>query len=343
MTAVSVLLGTAAKAMVCLSLMALATAGALAFVLVVKPFADGDQSSVDADEMTRADKTQALSLGATLVAIAIGFTCLLIPDRSDTVDGVIASVIAVVAVIPIAMGLWEKYRKHKEKKKRKRARETEPEPEPELEVETTSNPMAAQSSRWTQKQSRQHGRPYWVDRETGKSTWTKPKSDELDNLPEGWVEKEHESRPYYVNATTRERVWTRPTSSGVAAPRAARAQRSATSSCVEKYSEQHRRPYWVHKQTGSKTWTTPEEARHGGGRAASAASGGTATASVWVEKFSREHQRPYWHNTETGKSTWSDPHRPGSARGRGQASAERRRRHSPRGKASGAPFREWEL
>ena len=100
MTASSVLLSSSVNTRVCLSLMALATAAALAFVLVVKPFADGDQgfATRSTDEMTRADTTQALSLGATLVAIAIGFMCLLIPDRSKTVDGVTASVIAVVAV-----------------------------------------------------------------------------------------------------------------------------------------------------------------------------------------------------------------------------------------------------
>eukprot|EP01045_Picozoa_sp_COSAG04_P008742 COSAG04_NODE_491_length_13463_cov_5.877432_13_plen_380_part_00 len=114
--AFSVLVGSSANAMLCLALTALVTAGLLMFVLVVKPFDDGWGHGWGAYArprrplMTSADKSQMCSLGATLIASAIGFVCLLLPTRGTVANVLVGIVIAAVAVTPVAVGLYEKYR-----------------------------------------------------------------------------------------------------------------------------------------------------------------------------------------------------------------------------------------
>ena len=110
--ALSVLVGSSANAQLCLVLMALATAGLLAFVLLVKPFDDGSHTSPEM--LTSADKAQAHSLGATLVASAIGFVCLLSPGRGAGSNVLAGLVVGVVGVTPLAVGLYEQRQASKE-------------------------------------------------------------------------------------------------------------------------------------------------------------------------------------------------------------------------------------
>ena len=110
--ALSVLVGSSANAQLCLVLMALATAGLLAFVLLVKPFDDGSHTSPEM--LTSADKAQAHSLGATLVASAIGFVCLLSPGRGAGSNVLAGLVVGVVGVTPLAVGLYEQRKASKE-------------------------------------------------------------------------------------------------------------------------------------------------------------------------------------------------------------------------------------
>ena len=161
--ALSVLVGSSANAQLCLVLMALATAGLLAFVLLVKPYDDGSHTSPEM--LTSADKAQAHSLGATLVASAIGFVCLLSPGRRAGSNVLAGLVVGVVGVTPLAVGLYEQRKASKEEegdgsvpsdegqgKDEEKAEsepepesesEPEPEPEPEDELETTANPLGA--------------------------------------------------------------------------------------------------------------------------------------------------------------------------------------------------------
>ena len=127
--------------------MALATAGLLAFVLLVKPFDDGSHTSPEM--LTSADKAQAQSLVATLVASAIGFVCLLSPARGAGSDVLAGLVVGVVGVTPLAVGLYEQRKASKEEDDGSAppAGEgqdaEEDEEKAESEPETTANPLGA--------------------------------------------------------------------------------------------------------------------------------------------------------------------------------------------------------
>ena len=107
MASLSVLLGSSARAAVCMGLMALLTAAMLAFVLIVKPFKD-DRSilSASTEMMTSADKMQASAFAATIVACTVGFVCALIPDRGAGLDALLTVLTALIGVMPIAFGLY---------------------------------------------------------------------------------------------------------------------------------------------------------------------------------------------------------------------------------------------
>jgi hypothetical protein len=107
MASFSVLLGSSARAAVCMGLMGLLTAALLAFVLFVRPFKD-DRSIVSAstEAMTAADKMQASAFVATIAACAIGFLCALTKDRGAVLDAVLALLTALISVIPIVVGFY---------------------------------------------------------------------------------------------------------------------------------------------------------------------------------------------------------------------------------------------
>lgn len=107
MASLSVLLGSSARAAVCMGLMALLTAAMLAFVLIVKPFKD-DRSilSASTEMMTSADKMQASAFAATIVACTVGFVCALIPDRGAGLNALLTVLTALIGVMPIAFGLY---------------------------------------------------------------------------------------------------------------------------------------------------------------------------------------------------------------------------------------------
>ena len=108
MASLAVLLDSSGRATTCLALMALVTAALLVFVLVVKPFDDGSHESPEM--LTSADKLQAYALSATLAATAIGLVCVLLADSlGDGGEAVVSVLIAMIAVFPIALALYEKY------------------------------------------------------------------------------------------------------------------------------------------------------------------------------------------------------------------------------------------
>ena len=188
--------------------------------------------------------------------------------------------------------------------------------------------QAQVQSEWEEKYSEQHGRPYWVNRATRKSTWEDP-----------------------IKAATAERAQrTRlATEAGIEIETAQPAQRAGgrgggrgvgggggaagglPQGWVQK--EHNGRPYFVNSSTGEKSWTRPA-----GG---AAAGGGQAQAqSPWVEKYSEQHQRPYWVHRETRKSVWTNPNSSqggggGGGRGRATAAAAGQGRGRGRGGAAG--------
>ena len=105
MASLSVLLGSSARAAVCMALMGLLTTAMLAFVLRVKPFKD-DRSilSASTEMMTAADKMQASAYAATIAACTIGFLCALTKDRGAGLDALLTVLTALIGVLPIAVG-----------------------------------------------------------------------------------------------------------------------------------------------------------------------------------------------------------------------------------------------
>jgi hypothetical protein len=57
--------------------------------------------------MTRADKMQVYSLGATLTALGIGFVCRQTADRGDGMNAIVA-VVATIGMAPVLLALHEK-------------------------------------------------------------------------------------------------------------------------------------------------------------------------------------------------------------------------------------------
>jgi hypothetical protein len=108
MASLAVLLGSSVRAPTCLALTALVTAALLVFVLVVKPFDDGSHESPEM--LTSADKLQAYALSATLAGMAVGFVCALAAGSLGGGGEVVVSIlIAMIAVFPIALALYEEY------------------------------------------------------------------------------------------------------------------------------------------------------------------------------------------------------------------------------------------
>ena len=105
----------------------------------------------------------------------------------------------------------------------------------------TQRPAAtsSSSSEYVEKYSEQHGRPYWVHKETGSKTWKMP-----DEARQG---------------------------GGRAASKAASDGAASASVWVEKFSREHQRPYWRNTETGKSTWSDPH-------RPGSAGGGGQASA-----------------------------------------------------------------
>jgi hypothetical protein len=131
------------------------------------------------------------------------------------------------------------------------------------------------SSRWVEKMDPKSGRPYYVHRDTGETTWINPAA--AGNAPSlvgpispsmqassGWVENmEPESgRPYYVHRDTGETTWINPE----AATDATAARDGAPSSeelhaysrWVQKVDPNSGHPYYVHSDTGETSWTSPD-------------------------------------------------------------------------------------
>ena len=107
MASFSVLLGSSARAAVCMGLMGLLTAALQAFVLIVKPFKDDSSIlSASTEMMTSADKMQASAFAATITACAIGFLCALTKDRGAGLDAVLALLTGLIGVVPIAVGFY---------------------------------------------------------------------------------------------------------------------------------------------------------------------------------------------------------------------------------------------
>ena len=103
MVACTVMLGSSERTNECLLGMACATSGLLLFVVRVKPFDDG--STEDPEHLTGADKMQAYSLVATLTALLIALICKQNPDRSEDFDLLVDVVLAVIGIVPVAVGL----------------------------------------------------------------------------------------------------------------------------------------------------------------------------------------------------------------------------------------------
>jgi hypothetical protein len=97
------MLGSSERTNECLLGMACATSGLLLFVVRVKPFDDG--STEDPEHLTGADKMQAYSLVATLTALLIALICKQNPDRSEDFDLLVDVVLAVIGIVPVAVGL----------------------------------------------------------------------------------------------------------------------------------------------------------------------------------------------------------------------------------------------
>ena len=57
--------------------------------------------------MTSADKMQAYALAATLVGFLVGFVCPQSPDRGDGADAFVGFLMALIGVVPLAVGLYE--------------------------------------------------------------------------------------------------------------------------------------------------------------------------------------------------------------------------------------------
>ena len=83
----------------CLVVIGLATAGMLAFVVVVKPFVD-DGSQEPAEALNGANKAQAWALGATLAATVVGFACAQLTNRGKLLNAAIAVLVAFIGVAP---------------------------------------------------------------------------------------------------------------------------------------------------------------------------------------------------------------------------------------------------
>ena len=165
MASLSVLLGSSARAAVCMALMGLLTAALLAFVLLVKPFKD-DRSilSASTEMMTAADKMQASAFAATIAACIVGFLCALTEDRGAGLDALLTLLTALIGVVPIVVGCFldppwkavdeekkddeeqgEQPGKDEETEKTKAEIETKAETEAETETET-ENPVVESSN-----------------------------------------------------------------------------------------------------------------------------------------------------------------------------------------------------
>ena len=145
------------------------------------------------------------------------------------------------------------------------------------------------ASPWVEKFSAQHGRAYWVNVNTGKSSWVDPVASGKPpgggsggvalpsgggaagvtggaaggggGMPPGWTEhwSDEHNRNYYQNSTSGERSWTRPVSESVtaAAPARTHATGGGASDWDKRWSDQHKRHFWVNKTTGESSWTDP--------------------------------------------------------------------------------------
>ena len=92
MAALSVVLGSSERTSECLAIMGVLTALMLAFVLHVTPFDDNDgDRSVTSQLTTKADKTQASALAATIAGCAAGFLCKVTEGRGAALDTIVGA------------------------------------------------------------------------------------------------------------------------------------------------------------------------------------------------------------------------------------------------------------
>jgi hypothetical protein len=142
MASLSVLLGSSARAAMCMGLMGLLTAVLLAFVLFVKPFKDDSSIlSKTTETMTSADKMQASAFAATIVACTVGFVCALTEGRGAGLNALLSIATALIGVAPIVLGYYlDPPCKQVEEKEEDDDEEQSEQPVKDLDAET-ENPV----------------------------------------------------------------------------------------------------------------------------------------------------------------------------------------------------------
>jgi hypothetical protein len=107
MAALSVLLGSSARTSECLAIMGVLTGLVLAFVLRVTPFDDNDgDRSIQSQLTTKADKTQASALAATIAGCAAGYLCKVTEDRGAALDAIVGLLVAIVGFLPLFVSYY---------------------------------------------------------------------------------------------------------------------------------------------------------------------------------------------------------------------------------------------
>ena len=118
----------------------------------------------------------------------------------------------------------------------------------------------------------QSGRPYYIDQETGESTWARPATATtlgMSQQTSEWAEKRDPAsgRPYYVHRVTRQTSWTRPAAAEEAhvQPGGDRARGGGTRDSGQDLANTWRvcrdptsgRPYYVNAVTRGSSWSCP--------------------------------------------------------------------------------------
>jgi len=215
----------------------------------------------------------------------------------------------------------------------------------EGDAKPSTSPLGGDDADWEEKYSEKHGKPYFINKKTRRTSWVLPSPKAVANSPaieatvntqqteEGHnpkaevesvdntaqVDKTKESSDEIVTNIDSQQNHLDPV---VECEAVSNMKHDNDSEWEEKYSEKHGKAYYLNKKTRCKSWIPPSQGSitHGSGAdiskkalhqdtAVTKTAGGQDVSADdhWEEKYSEKHGKPYYLNKKTKRTSWVIP------------------------------------